>query len=289
MSHLYVDSGSNVVAGNGGMSPSPPPTFGTTIGSPAWNQHQAQGHPSSMRSPIGSSSVVSPSPSPVSEYGTLSPGAASHGLPGTVPAHSATAANNIMVSIRIRPLSDREYENEDSNIWRTSAANNTIEEELDPIGKRYAFDYISPPEEGTTELYKNLVRKLVLKSCIGYNSNVFAYGQTASGKTFTTLGNEYSPGIVLLAIGDIFHYIAQSPNRQFLLRISCLEIYNEEVRSIGEMGDCAYAHPPSSPHTRMCCAHGVAFDSSYFVVCLCVCVCVCVLDQRSSFYGSILA
>ena len=53
-----------------------------------------------------------------------------------------------------------------------------------------------------------------------------------SGKTFTTLGNEYSPGIVLLAIGDIFHYIAQSPNRQFLLRISCIEIYNEEINDL---------------------------------------------------------
>jgi len=56
--------------------------------------------------------------------------------------------------------------------------------------------------------------------------------QTASGKTYTTLGDSFSPGIVLLAIGDIFHYIAQSPNRQFLLRISCLEIYNEEINDL---------------------------------------------------------
>jgi hypothetical protein len=135
------------------------------------------------------------------------------------------STTHIQVSIRIRPLSLLESSSGLVNLWRHIEGTKSIEEVAD--AKRYDFDYICPPEESTADLYRNLVRRLVLKACIGYNSNVFAYGQTASGKTFTTLGSETSPGIVLLAIGDIFHYIAQSPNRQFILRISCVEIYNE--------------------------------------------------------------
>jgi centromeric protein E len=44
--------------------------------------------------------------------------------------------------------------------------------------------------------------------------------------------NESTPGIVLLAIGDIFHFISKTPTRQFLLRVSCMEIYNEQVYHI---------------------------------------------------------
>ena len=36
---------------------------------------------------------------------------------------------------------------------------------------------------------------------------LFAYGQTASGKTHTIMGDESEPGIVPLAIQDIFNHI----------------------------------------------------------------------------------
>ena len=41
----------------------------------------------------------------------------------------------------------------------------------------------------------------------GFNGTIFAYGQTASGKTFTMMGNDFYPGIVPLAIEDIFAII----------------------------------------------------------------------------------
>jgi kinesin family protein 18/19 len=34
----------------------------------------------------------------------------------------------------------------------------------------------------------------------GYNASVFAYGATGAGKTYTMLGSEDNPGIMLLAI-----------------------------------------------------------------------------------------
>jgi centromeric protein E len=42
-------------------------------------------------------------------------------------------------------------------------------------------------------------------------------------------GTSSSPGVIPLAITDIFSYIRENPNREFLLRVSYLEIYNERI------------------------------------------------------------
>lgn len=63
----------------------------------------------------------------------------------------------------------------------------------------------------------------------GYNAVVFAYGQTASGKTFTLTGSPTNPGIIPLAISDLFAQIRATPDREFLLRASYLELYNETI------------------------------------------------------------
>ena len=43
-------------------------------------------------------------------------------------------------------------------------------------------------------------------TCISQGT-VFAYGQTSSGKTFTMMGTEDQPGVIPLAIQEIFEYI----------------------------------------------------------------------------------
>ncbi|EGG01395.1 uncharacterized protein MELLADRAFT_39151 [Melampsora larici-populina 98AG31] len=64
---------------------------------------------------------------------------------------------------------------------------------------------------------------------MGYDATVFAYGQTASGKTFTLSGSTSQPGLIPLAVSDIFEFIRSHPHRDFLLRASYLEIYNEQI------------------------------------------------------------
>jgi hypothetical protein len=88
-------------------------------------------------------------------------------------------SSRIQVAVRIRPLSEREALNGESSVWRTSPrplpgtvkepspGSATMEEVGDSIGKQYRFDYLCPADETTTELYKALVRKVVLKACIG--------------------------------------------------------------------------------------------------------------------------
>lgn len=66
----------------------------------------------------------------------------------------------------------------------------------------------------------------------GYHGTVFAYGMTGTGKTFSMQGTATSPGVIPLAITDIFSYIRETPDREFLLRVSYLEIYNERIHDL---------------------------------------------------------
>jgi centromeric protein E len=66
----------------------------------------------------------------------------------------------------------------------------------------------------------------------GVNGTVFAYGVTSSGKTHTMHGDQKSPGIIPLAIKDVFSIIQETPDREFLLRVSYLEIYNEVINDL---------------------------------------------------------
>ncbi|KAJ0727080.1 putative minus-end-directed kinesin ATPase [Helianthus annuus] len=54
----------------------------------------------------------------------------------------------------------------------------------------------------------------------------FSYGQTSSGKTFTMTGiTEYT-------LADIYDYVQKHPDRDFHLKFSAMEIYNESVRDL---------------------------------------------------------
>lgn len=46
------------------------------------------------------------------------------------------------------------------------------------------------------------------------------------------LGGGEEKGVVYQAAEDIFSYIANNPNRDFLLRASFVEIYNENIRDL---------------------------------------------------------
>ncbi|PPD70119.1 hypothetical protein GOBAR_DD32992 [Gossypium barbadense] len=60
----------------------------------------------------------------------------------------------------------------------------------------------------------------------------FAYGQTSSGKTFTMNGSLNDPGIIHRAVNDVFQKIQMISDREFLIRVSYMEIYNEEINDL---------------------------------------------------------
>jgi len=139
----------------------------------------------------------------------------------------STLPPNILVAVRLRSLLPKEVEAGFDYAWSIDKAQNTICEAGST--NKHTFDYVCPPGESTTQMYKHCIRKTVTRACYGSPSNVFVYGPTGSGKSFTAMGTNVAPGLVLLAIGDVFHVIQKTPDRQFLLRVSCCEIYENSL------------------------------------------------------------
>jgi centromeric protein E len=80
----------------------------------------------------------------------------------------------------------------------------------------------------------------------GFNAIIFACGQTASGKTFTLSGNHDEPGIIPRTMKDVFAFIRRTPTREYLLRCSYLEIYNETIHDLLAPPSAAASNPVSS-------------------------------------------
>lgn len=121
--------------------------------------------------------------------------------------------------------------------------NNTVEQaaHTNPELNRnntYTFDHTFGPENNTSQIYQDTVRESVISTMEGYHASVFAYGQTATGKTFTMTGGgkniETKEGIVQLAIKDCFDYIQgqKDETREYLMRVSFMEIYNEVINDL---------------------------------------------------------
>lgn len=49
-------------------------------------------------------------------------------------------------------------------------------------------------------------------------------------------GSDSDPGMMVLCIRDIFDYIASHPKRVFELKVSYLEVYNEEINDLLNTG-----------------------------------------------------
>ncbi|KIL66902.1 hypothetical protein M378DRAFT_185909 [Amanita muscaria Koide BX008] len=111
-------------------------------------------------------------------------------------------------------------------------------------GSSFAYDTVLTGRTNKP-IYTRTARSHVLAAMEGYNAVVFAYGQTASGKTYTLSGDEEGgePGIIPRAMRDVFATIKKTPDREYLLRCSYLEIYNETIFDLLAPPSSAAANP----------------------------------------------
>ncbi|XP_034006459.1 centromere-associated protein E isoform X13 [Trematomus bernacchii] len=143
----------------------------------------------------------------------------------------------VKVCVRVRPLIPREDSAASENaepvhyFWKADAKS-IYQVDDGNSSKSFSFDRVFTAEETTNQLYQAIAKPLVVSSVQGYNGTIFAYGQTASGKTFTMLGSDRFPGVIPLAVEDVFQTIKSCPKKEFLLRVSYMEIYNETVSDL---------------------------------------------------------
>ncbi|CAH0664047.1 unnamed protein product [Chilo suppressalis] len=142
-------------------------------------------------------------------------------------------SDNIKVVVKVRPLIARELEDKLSYQWRVK--NNTLYQ-LDhngrDIGTSFTFDKVYDKDTKTSDIYNDIAKPIVEAATAGFNGTIFAYGQTSSGKTYTMSGTETSPGIIPLAVYNLFEIIKSIPDRDFLVRVSYIEIYNETLKDL---------------------------------------------------------
>lgn len=150
--------------------------------------------------------------------------------------------DKVTVCVRARPSSSS---SQPSQFYNLSPSTGTLElsDSHPNVRKRggkgnreseysFSFDALHLPPSLTSSLYENQISPLVTKAMQGFNSTIFAYGQTGSGKTHTMSGTEDEVGIIPLAIAGVFEDIENNPARHYLLRVSYLEIYNEQIRDL---------------------------------------------------------
>ena len=129
------------------------------------------------------------------------------------------------VYVRVRPLNEAERER--GAAWRVEANGMA---QVDPATEArlsdtaYKLDAIFDGGQPTSDVYEQTTQGLIRQVVNGFNSTVFAYGQTSSGKTHTMKGTPGEPGIIPLAVREVFQLIAACQDREFLLRVSYMEV-----------------------------------------------------------------
>ncbi|XP_050232141.1 kinesin-like protein KIN-7F [Mercurialis annua] len=136
----------------------------------------------------------------------------------------------IFVSVRMRPLNEREIARNEVCDWECINNNTIIFKTNMPdrsmLPTAYTFDRVFGSECPTKQVYEEGAKEIALAAVSGINATIFAYGQTSSGKTFTM------SGITEYAVADIYEYMDKHTERDFVLKFSAMEIYNEVVRDL---------------------------------------------------------
>jgi hypothetical protein len=153
---------------------------------------------------------------------------------------------NITCYVRCRPLNQRELEL-GANCIDISKDKKSIT--LKNYDNNYIYDKIFPAETDQKTIFNEIGLPLVKKFLSGYNSTIFAYGQTGTGKTHTIIGpleslfddNNDNFGLIPNILNFLFNNkeeatnIIRSSSKEkaekidYSLSCACIEIYQEHL------------------------------------------------------------
>ena len=149
-------------------------------------------------------------------------------------------SNRITVAVRCRPF--RNSEEGQKEIVEVLEENVVVL--LDPSPeehlrqnrskeKQYAFDYVFDKHASQDYVFEKTTKSILEGVVEGFNGTIFAYGSTGAGKTYTMLGETQNPGLMLLTFNYLFSLIEElSETREFNVKLSYLEIYNEVIKDL---------------------------------------------------------
>ena len=101
-------------------------------------------------------------------------------------------------------------------------------------------------ERAQAEVYQALGQPMVTSAWEGYNSCIFAYGQTSSGKTYTMMGTKRDPGVIPRVCRALFERI-ESEVQQQLYAAQALQQAQLQQQAAAAGGAADDGAPPASP------------------------------------------
>jgi len=149
-------------------------------------------------------------------------------------------AETVKVAVRCRPLNGKENERNCQRVVEMEGTTGTVsitnpKADIKEPPKTFTFDMVYDWNSMQMSVFENSALPIVQSVMEGFNGTIFAYGQTGTGKTHTMEGkdtNKELRGIIPNSFDYIFDTISLSQNKEFLVRASFLEIYNEEIRDL---------------------------------------------------------
>jgi len=109
----------------------------------------------------------------------------------------------------------------------------------------FTFDRVLESQATQAQVYETVARPLIADVLSGYNVTICSYGQTSSGKTFTTFGNpDNNLGYAFRATAELMERMEPGTR----IAVSCLEIYMEQIHDLlGVAGAVGTETIPSLP------------------------------------------
>jgi len=145
----------------------------------------------------------------------------------------------VKVVVRVRPLNQREKAQNasqtvsvDADLTQIVLSKNGEQQDTEKV---FTFDTVFDCNTKQQLVYEKTAFSLVESVINGYNGTILAYGQTGCGKTHTMSGvpeDEGLKGIIPRAFEHIYANITLTEQKNFLIRCSYIEIYNEEIHDL---------------------------------------------------------
>jgi kinesin family protein 11 len=144
--------------------------------------------------------------------------------------------SSVQVVVRLRPLNEKEKKHGTLPVVSASTSDKTVTV-IKGKGKSqarssYKFDNVFTAFSSQEEVFDATLKPVLRDVLHGFESTVFAYGQTGTGKTHTMEGNIDdlpNQGVIPRSAKSIFDALESKEYQKYSVKVSFLEIYNEEL------------------------------------------------------------
>lgn len=185
--------------------------------------------------------------------------------PATKPNTVAYNPNNILIAVRIRPLSTKETNSGHISccqalqkkfvaIKKAGDSSAYLKSQSNDVTTEYAFDEAFGPSCSQQEVYERTIKSFIPNLLtLGQHVTVFAYGATGAGKSHTMFGSmnenrelssmedneNESRGVIFRSVQEVFHMLAELQRNavkgeSWKVGFSFCEVYNEQVYDLLE-------------------------------------------------------